>query len=182
MSITLTMIVAVTDELGIGKDGKIPWNAPKELQHFQQHTSGRPIIMGRKTFESLPSILRKRHHIVITSQDREDIPPDSKTGNPGVTFVKSPAEAVAVAEKYINGRGEAMVIGGGAVYNYFVPYCNRLIISNIPGNYETDTALDADIYDFFQLDEIKVMSDHIDGSPEKKLITVSYYSVKSAYS
>lgn len=90
----------------IGRDGKLPWHLPADLKRFKAQTMGRPMIMGRKTFESFPSPLPGRRHIVLTR--------DTGWSAPGAEVVHSPAEALALA-----GLGDIAVIGGAEVFALF---------------------------------------------------------------
>ena len=88
----------------IGKDGGLPWHLPADLRHFKALTSVKPMIMGRKTFESLPGLLPGRRHIVLTRRDEWHAE--------GAQVVGSPEEALAAARD-----GEVAVIGGAAVFD-----------------------------------------------------------------
>ncbi|UVI40070.1 dihydrofolate reductase [Qipengyuania spongiae] len=112
----------------IGRDGGLPWNLPADLKHFKALTGGKPMIMGRKTFESLPGLLPGRRHIVLTRSDawRAD----------GAEVVGSPTEALAAA-----GHGEVAVIGGAAVFDLFLPRCERVELTQIHAEYAGDVLM-----------------------------------------
>lgn len=100
----LHLIVACTRSGVIGKDGKLPWHLPEDLKHFKETTLGKPVIMGRKTWESLPRALPGRLNIVITRQ--------SGYAAEGATVVASIDEALEVVKAY----EDAFIIGGAEVY------------------------------------------------------------------
>lgn len=108
----ISLIVAVSKNRVIGAAGQLPWHIPEDLKLFKRLTSEGTLIMGRKTFESLPRILPNRIHVVISSQPV--IAPDSNVH--GVTNV---SEALKVAKS--TGR-DIFVIGGGEVYRQFLPH------------------------------------------------------------
>ncbi|MFN2099241.1 dihydrofolate reductase [Altererythrobacter sp. MF3-039] len=110
----------------IGQDGKLPWHIPADLKRFKALTMDKPMIMGRKTFESLPGLLPGRRHIVLTRKERWD--------STGAEVVRSIPEALAVA-----GAGEIAVVGGAAIYDVFLKVCQRVELTQIHAEYEGDT-------------------------------------------
>ena len=112
----------------IGDAGTLPWHIPADLKRFKALTLGKPMIMGRKTFESLPGLLPGRRHIVLTR---------SADWNPaGAEIARSPAEALALA-----GEGEIAVIGGAAVFDIFLPLSERVELTEIHADYAGDTIM-----------------------------------------
>ena len=107
----LALIVAVAHHRVIGKDNSLIWHLPNDLKFFKEKTTGHVIIMGRKTFESLPFLLPNREHWVITKNKGFNAPE-------GVRVFSSP-EAVVEAAKEID---VAYVIGGAQIYEAFLPY------------------------------------------------------------
>jgi len=99
----VTFHLARADNGVIGKDGKLPWHLPADLKRFKAQTMGKPMVMGRKTFESFPSPLPGRRHIVLTR--------DTGWSAQGAEVAYSPDEALALA-----GDGEIAVIGGAEVF------------------------------------------------------------------
>lgn len=114
----------------IGKDGGLPWHIPADLKHFKALTMGKPMIMGRKTFESFPNPLPDRRHIVLTR--------DSEWEADGAERAMSVPEALAAA-----GGEETAVIGGAAVFLLFEPQAERIEMTQIHADYEGDTFMDA---------------------------------------
>jgi dihydrofolate reductase len=101
----IVLVVAVADNGVIGRDGAMPWHLPADLRHFKRLTTGKPVIMGRKTFEAIGKPLPGRHNIVLTR--------DRSWAAEGVTVVPNLAEAIAAAGLDPRARaGEIMVVGG----------------------------------------------------------------------
>lgn len=126
----ISIIAAVAKNNIIGGDNKLLWYIPEDLKHFKDLTSNHTIIMGRKTFQSLPNVLPKRHHIVLTKDKNYIIDSDS------VTIVHNLKEIV---DKYKTSKEEVFVIGGGEIYSAFLPYCKNLYLTKINKNFEGDT-------------------------------------------
>jgi len=131
--IDLAMIVAVARNNVIGKDNKLPWHIPEDLQWFKQNTMGKPMIMGRKTFESFGRPLPGRTHIVVTNTKAFE--------HDRVLMVDSIDGAielgmkVAVEEK----AKELMIIGGGTIYSQALPKVNRIYRTLVDIELEGDT-------------------------------------------
>ena len=124
----ISLIAAMSENGVIGADNKLPWNLPEELAYFRKMTSGKPIIMGRKTFESMESKpLPKRHNIILTHTPDFDAP--------GCTIVHSPQDALTAA----GDCDEIMVIGGATLYAAFLPLASRLYLTIVHQNYVGDT-------------------------------------------
>ncbi|MDB5761501.1 MAG: dihydrofolate reductase [Herminiimonas sp.] len=122
----LTIIVATDSQRGIGIDNTLPWRLPEDLAHFKRTTSGHPIIMGRKTFDSIGRPLPNRRNIVVTRNPgwRHD----------GVDTATSLEAAAALA-----GDGEAFIIGGAQIYAEALPHVSRLVITEIGKTFDCDT-------------------------------------------
>lgn len=142
------LIAAVAENGVIGNDGEIPWDYSEDLEHFKETTTGSPVIMGRKTFESiidrLGSPLPNRMNIVLTSDSGAvyDSEWTSSDGDWGFTPpVGSIDEAVWLAESVADDieASETYVIGGASVYEQFIDRADKMIITEIPGEYEGDT-------------------------------------------
>ena len=114
----------------IGRDNGMPWHVPADLRHFKQITKGRPMIMGRKTFDSLPGLLEGRRHIVLTR--------DTDWEEDGAEVVHSVEEALKVA----NGP-HVCVIGGAEIYALFLPLADRIELTEIATTPEGDTSIPA---------------------------------------
>jgi dihydrofolate reductase len=128
----LAIIVAQAKNRVIGINNKLPWHLPEDLRYFKQVTMGKPIIMGRNTYESIGRPLPGRTNIVITRQN--DYAPE------GVRVVNSLDEAVELAESIalINGIDEAMVIGGAQIYEQALASAHRLYLTEVDAEIEGD--------------------------------------------
>ena len=122
----LTNVVATDNRRGIGIDNTLPWRLPEDLAHFKRTTSGHPIIMGRKTFDSIGRPLPNRRNIVITR--------NPNWRHEGVDAVTSLDAAIALAQ-----GGEAFVIGGAQIYAEALPRTERLIVTEIGKSFACDT-------------------------------------------
>jgi dihydrofolate reductase len=116
----------------IGQDNHLPWHLPADLQHFKSLTLGKPILMGRNTWESLPGILPGRRHIVVTRNQNYQAP--------GAEVVHSAEEALAAAK----GEPEIMIVGGSQFYAQMLPRADRLYL----------TLVDADVVGDVRFPEI----------------------------
>ena len=124
---TISLIAAMAKDRVIGKDNDMPWHMPADLQHFKKVTLGKPVIMGRKTFESIGRPLPGRKNIVITRNL------DWKMD--GVEVVNSPENAL----KLVSDVKEVMVIGGGNIYRQFLPMADTLYLTFIDLDVAGDT-------------------------------------------
>lgn len=130
----LTAIVAVAENGVIGRDGQLPWRLPADLQHFKVRTMGRPIVMGRKTWESIGKPLPGRLNVVVTRQ--RDWTAD------GVAVAHSLDEALALPD--VAGADEAMIIGGAQLFDEALPRCDELELTRVHADVEGDTTFDFD--------------------------------------
>ena len=121
---SLTCIYARAANGVIGRDGELPWHLPADLKHFKALTMGKPMIMGRKTFDSLPGLLPGRRHIVLTRSDGWEAS--------GAEVAHSVKQAMALA------GDDAAVIGGAAIFALFLPYANRVELTEIHRDYPGD--------------------------------------------
>jgi dihydrofolate reductase len=127
----ISLVVAAASNHVIGKDGALPWQLPADLRHFKNITWGLPIIMGRKTYESLSSPLPGRTNIVLT-RVKGWVPP-----HPEVQVASSPDEALQRARSlFVN---EVMVIGGGEIYNLFMSIASRIYLTRVDAEPVGDT-------------------------------------------
>jgi dihydrofolate reductase len=126
----IILVVARADNGIIGADGGMPWRIPADLRHFKQITKGRPMIMGRKTFDSLPGLLDGRRHIVLTR--------DTGWEEDGAEIAHSAGEAL----KKANGP-HVCVIGGAEIYALFLPMADRIELTEIHTEPTGDTTIAA---------------------------------------
>ena len=127
----VTIIAAIANNRCIGKDGKLPWHIPEDLQRFKETTMGHTVIMGRKTWESIPEKFRPlpgRLNIVVTRQADYPLPADVE-------------RSTAIAETIALHRSENLfVIGGADIYSQAMPLADRLLIT------EVDQVVDGDAF------------------------------------
>jgi dihydrofolate reductase len=126
----VSLVVARAENGVIGRDGGLPWHLPEDLRRFKQLTMGSAMVMGRKTFESLPGLLPGRRHIVLT---RSGI-----WTAPGAEIVHSVPEALALADV-----PRISVIGGAEVFRLFLPVADHVELTEVHASPEGDTILPA---------------------------------------
>jgi dihydrofolate reductase len=126
MTPEIVLIYARAANGAIGKDGDLPWRLPADLKRFKALTMGKPMIMGRKTFESLPGLLPGRRHIVLTR--------DAGWSAEGAEVAATLDDALALA-----GDGTIAIIGGAAIFAAFLPRADRVELTQIHADYEGDT-------------------------------------------
>jgi dihydrofolate reductase len=122
----LVLVVALADNRVIGRDGNLPWHLPDDLRRFKSLTMGRPMLMGRRTFDSIGRALPGRRSLVLTHRPA-DLPP-------GVEAVDSLAAALAACK----GEPELCVIGGAGVFRQALPLANRLELTLVHAVIEGD--------------------------------------------
>jgi dihydrofolate reductase len=122
----VTLVVAMAANRVIGRKGKLPWHIPEDLKRFKEITMGKPMVMGRKTFESLPRLLPGRRHIVLTR--------DPTWTADGAEVTHHIGEALVAA-----GEPDVMVIGGAEIFRMFVPVADRIELTEVHALIEGDT-------------------------------------------
>ncbi|QNM83695.1 dihydrofolate reductase [Sphingomonas sabuli] len=125
---SITIVVARAHNGTIGRDGGLPWHIPADLKRFKALTMGSAMIMGRKTFESLPGLLPGRRHIVITR--------DTGWQAAGAETAHSRDEALALA-----GNDPVSVIGGAAIFAMFLPIADRVELTDVLADIAGDTKM-----------------------------------------
>jgi dihydrofolate reductase len=125
----ISLVVAAASNNAIGKDGKLPWHLPNDMKHFRNITWGMPVLMGRKTFESLGKVLPGRKNIVITRQ-----PGWKVTGTVSVASIE---DGLFVAKE--TDAKEVMVIGGGEIYRALFERAKRIYLTRVEAEPEADT-------------------------------------------
>lgn len=134
---TIAFVVAMAENGVIGRHGQLPWRMPTDLRRFRQLTLGKPVVMGRKTYESIGKPLDDRDNIVITR--RRDF------ARPGIHVVDSVDAAVALGAALASRRGvdEIAIIGGAEVFRAAVSLAQRIYLTLVRGAPEGDIVLDA---------------------------------------
>lgn len=121
----ITIVAAINQKYTIGKDGKLPWNLPKDLKHFMHYTLNKPIIMGRLTFESLGKPLKNRDNIIVTSK---------KINTPGILCFSS----LELALDAFKDRPEVIIGGGHGIYKAALPYATKMVLTWVDSDDEGD--------------------------------------------
>lgn len=131
----ISMIAAMTSNRVLGKDNELPWHVPEDFQWFREKTKGKPVIMGRKTHESMGKVLKGRLNIVVSRN------PEYKPIDPSVKVCATIPDALAAC----HGVEEIMIIGGQQIYEQSVVYADRIYLTIF------DTVLEGDAF-FPELD------------------------------
>jgi dihydrofolate reductase len=130
VKLEIVLVVARAENGVIGKDGKLPWHLPDDLKHFKRVTMDTPMIMGRKTFQSLPGLLPGRRHIVLTR--------DRSWSAPGAETVASVDEAIRAAD-----AERISVVGGAEIFELFMPHASAIELTEVHLEAEGDTCMPA---------------------------------------
>ena len=137
-------IVAVAENLAIGKGGKLPWHYPADLKHFKQTTTGNAILMGSNTWRSIGKPLSNRLNIVLSRRAQLD-------SDDNLLFLRNVSEAADLS-KFL--RGDLYVIGGAHIYEAFAPLIDSWIVTEIPETVENaDVFMPANYLESFKLAE-----------------------------
>ena len=139
----ISLVVAVSANNVIGADGGLPWRLSEDLRRFKDITMGKPMIMGRQTFESIGKALPGRRNIILSRQAAYE--------QVGCDVVNTPEEALRLA----GGADEVMIIGGGKVYEEFLPMTDRIYMTRVHTDVDGDTFF-PEIND----DEWRIVSSH----------------------
>jgi dihydrofolate reductase len=127
----VTLVAAMARDRVIGRDNALPWHLPADLAHFKRLTLDKPIVMGRRTWESLPGLLPRRRHIVISRNPGFQPPQCEVVGSPEAAL-----EAAA-------GVPEIMVVGGASIYRAMLPLAQRMQLTLIDADIAGDTRFPA---------------------------------------
>lgn len=123
----ITLVAALGRNHVIGRDGAMPWHLPEDLRQFKALTLGHPLVMGRRTFDSIGRPLPGRRTIVITRS--------VSWAHPGVETAHSFADAISLAGP----ADEVFVVGGGEIYRQALPWAHRMILTQVDAEPEGDT-------------------------------------------
>lgn len=126
----LSIIVCVSENHGIGKDNQLLFRISDDLKRVKQLTQGKTLIMGRKTFLSLPKTLPNRRHIVITSDK------SFKSADENVFIAHDLQSAI---EPFINSGDEAFIFGGESIYRQAMPFCGKIYLTKVLKSADADT-------------------------------------------
>ncbi|WP_430505575.1 dihydrofolate reductase [Haloparvum sp. PAK95] len=139
--LTLALIAAVAENRVIGREGEMPWHYPADLQHFKETTTGHPVIMGRRTYESIVDALGEplpERTTVVLSRSALDLPENAVQA----TDLQEAVETAAAAADDM-GVDTVYVAGGGTVYEAFLPVADRLVLTEIHETVAGDTRFPA---------------------------------------
>ena len=123
----ISLLVAMAQNRVIGKDNQLPWHLPEDLAYFKRVTMGHPIVMGRKTFESIGRVLPGRQNVIVTRNPH--------FSHEGCLVLHSIEEIINFANNY---NGEVFVIGGAEIFKEILPYADRLYITKIVHTFSGD--------------------------------------------
>jgi len=152
----LVSVAAVAENGVIGDDGEIPWpSIPADRRQYRERVAGSPVVLGRRTFESMREDLPGSAQVVLSRSERS-------FEEPSAHHAAGVEEAVEVAASL--GADTAYVLGGGGIYELFQPHVDRMVLSRVPGEYEGDSTYpewdreeweltDSTEYDRFTLEE-----------------------------
>lgn len=148
-SIKIALIVAAAENGVIGRGGQLPWRMPSDLKTFRRLTMGKPIVMGRKTFQSIGKPLDGRDNIVIT-RDPSFQAPD------GVRMARSLDDALRIARMCASGRGahEIMIIGGADIYRQALPQADRIYLTRVHARPDGDAMFHDPRPEIWQVTEV----------------------------
>lgn len=157
MPVVVAAIVAMDEARVIGKDGALPWHLPEDLQHFRTLTKGCPVVMGRKTWDSLPQQVRPlpgRTNIVVSrSAKPEGVVSDA------VLWVQDPLDAVASAKEIAAKSGRegvqrVWIIGGAELYRTLLPQCAEVHLTLVKGVHAGDAHFPPFEHDFALIEQV----------------------------
>jgi dihydrofolate reductase len=132
----VTFVVAVAENGVIGRNGQMPWRMPTDLKRFRKVTMGKPVVMGRKTYESVGKLLDGRDNIVVTRQ--------AGFAAPGIHVAGSIEDALALARRLGSARNadEIAVIGGAEIFRAALPFADRIYLTIVKARPEGDIILE----------------------------------------
>jgi dihydrofolate reductase len=159
----LSVIIAIAENNVIGDGDKLPWHLSSDLKRFKAITTGHPIIMGRKTYESIGRILPGRLNIIITNNKAYNVE--------GATIVNSIEEAIVVAEK--ENSDEAFVIGGAAIIKEGLKFCSKIYLTKVLATVKGDVMLDLNLSD-----QWKVIKEESLAADEKNEYPVTFLDLE----
>ena len=160
MSILVSAIVAADENAGIGYKNEMPWHIPEDLRHFREITDGKPVIVGRKTMDSIGKVLPNRDVFIVTRDRNYD---GTKYGVCSVA--PTPAIALMDAQQlaYQKGLDEVIVIGGQSIYAELESAIQRIYMTQILGTNEADAYFPVDMSEGWKLTETKPLISQTSG-------------------
>jgi dihydrofolate reductase len=159
----INLIVAIDEKNGIGKNNLLPWYLPADLKHFKTITTGHPIIMGRKTFDSIGKALPNRRNIVISRQSGLKIP--------GIELCSSLNDAIELCKV----ENDVFVIGGAQIFEQALPLANVLYLTIIHEDFDADV-----FFPVINMNEWTEQEKILHEPDEKNLYSYSFIKYKKA--
>lgn len=159
----LAVIIAIAENQVIGKGDQLPWHLSADLKRFKTITMGHPMIMGRKTHESIGKVLPGRLSIIVTHNKNYTVE--------GAVVVHSIEEAIAIAQQH--DTKEAFVIGGAAIIKEGLKYCNKIYLTKVLAKVEGDVYLDLKLSDEWEV----VKEEHL-AADEKNEYPVTFLDLE----
>ena len=157
----ISLIAAMGRNRVIGKDNALPWKLPADMKRFREITMGKPVIMGRKTFESIGRALPNRTNIIMTR--------DADFLVDGCVVVHSPEDALRAA----GDAEEVMVIGGSSVFEQFLPMANRMYLTMIDEDFQGQS-----LFPEFDSSEWREVERHEFGPDEKNIYSYTFLTLE----
>ncbi|MES2418712.1 MAG: dihydrofolate reductase [Bacteroidota bacterium] len=157
----LSIVVAISANNAIGKNNQLLWHLPSDLKHFKEITSGHPIIMGRKTFDSIGKPLPNRRNIIITRKTGLTIP--------GVEVTHSLAEAISLCKN----ENEAFIVGGAEIYKEALAFTDRIYLTTVHQTYEADV-----FFSEIKHSEWKVINQEYHPADEKNNVAYTFSTME----
>ena len=145
----LSLIAAIGKNNELGKDNELIWHLPSDLKYFRKTTSGKTIIMGRKCFESLPGILPNRTHLILTNNKEYKVE--------GAYIFNNIDDILSYIK---NTNEECFIIGGGKIYELFLPYCKKLYLTEIDAESEADVFFPKFDKELFEKEELEKLNEN----------------------
>ena len=137
----ITLIAAMDDNLGIGKDGRLPWHNKEDLQHFKDYTEGKVCAMGRKTWDSLPVKPLPNRDNIILRRCNTNLKTMSLVIYDGYGREITEIDTLSIIESIDCNMSsdELVIIGGASIYEQFMPHATHMVLTHINGDYNCDT-------------------------------------------
>jgi dihydrofolate reductase len=157
----ISIVVAISENNAIGKDNQLLWHLPADLKHFKNITTGYPIIMGRKTYESIGKPLPNRRNIIITRQK------DLKLE--GVEVVHSVGNALSLCDA----EEEIFIIGGAEIYKSALAFTNRIYLTTVHEHYEADV-----FFPILAMDEWTITDQEYHPADEKNSVAYTFSTLE----
>ncbi len=162
---SIGLIAAMNRKRVIGRDGQLPWRLSRDMQWFRQHTLGKPVIMGRKTCESLPKALPERHNILVTRQ--------TDFMRTGFETAASIEAAIQIAS--LNYDGEIMIIGGEMLYRQTLSFASTLYLTEVDDSSKGDA-----FFPKFDMAEWATTYSKTHGVDEKNSFATQFFILKKS--